>query len=167
MQESKITYNPKEIIEYLERKDSLTPKDLLENWGYDRVVAGSVLSDLERLGAIVSEKMEVDGIKISITNYHLTEAGRKMKDSLQPRTIILTVFPIISKIVPEQFNYLMEVLGARGIRSDQLKEMLESDSPELRKLIDEAQLLILKDLSSEELRQLTREIVEMNKNVKP
>ncbi len=83
-----------------------------------------------------------------------------MKDSLKPRTITLTTFPVISQIVKEQFNYLKEVLRAKGIGPDELKEILESNSPELGKLIKETRLPILQDLSPEELRQLAKEVEE-------
>lgn len=160
MEEIKATYNPKEIIEYLERKGSLTPKDLERDWKYNRLVAISILNDLERLGVIVPEEMDVDGRKVYIRNYRLTEAGRRMKDLLRPRTIILTTFPMISQVLLEQTNYLIKVLQAKRIGPDELKEMLESNSPELKELIKESHLSILKDLSPDELRQLAREIEE-------
>lgn len=166
MQDSETIYHPKEILEYLERKGVLTPKHLLENWGHNRLIAGCILSDLERLGAIVPEKMDVGGREIFITNYHLTEAGRKMKNSLQPRTIILTVFSTISKISPEILNDLMEILRVKNIELDELKEMIESNSPELKKLIKDTWLSVLKDLSPEELRELGREIEEIKKDIK-
>jgi len=117
MEESKITYNPKEIIEYIERKGllTITQKDLERDWEYDKISAGVILSDLEKQGIIVPEEMDVDGRKVYIRNYHLTEFGRQTKDSLKPRTIMVTIFSVISQIAPEVANYLLEVFQAKGI----------------------------------------------------
>ncbi len=166
MEGTKITYNPKEIIEYIERKGllTITQNDLERDWEYEKISASVILSDLEKLGIIVPEEMDVGGRKVYIRNYHLTESGRKTKDSLGPRTIILTIFPVISQIALELINYLIEVLQAKGIDSSKLAEMLELSSPELKKLIEDSRFSVLKNLSPEELRQLAKEVKEARKD---
>lgn len=165
MEENRIksTYYPREIIEYLEKRGSLTPEDLEKDWEYDRLSAVTILADLKQLGVIVPEEVNVGGRKIPIASYRLTEAGRKMKNSLLPRTIILTVFPVISQIISEEFNNLIEVFQAKGIELEELEEIIESNSLELEKIINKERLEILKDLSPEDLRQLAREIKEIKK----
>ena len=160
-----ITYDPKMLIEYAERKGFITSRDLEKDFGYNKVAAGWIISDLCRLSFITSRKDDYEPIEedmVVVRAYRLTELGRKAKEYAKPRRVVLTGFPVFSRISIELINDLLEGARARGLGLEELEEMLKSNSPELKGMMDKIRMAVLSNCSPEELRRFAKELREFS-----
>ncbi|PIR02143.1 MAG: hypothetical protein CO031_02695 [Candidatus Nealsonbacteria bacterium CG_4_9_14_0_2_um_filter_37_38] len=151
------------IIDYLKKKGSMTPKDLELDFGYSNFNSLLVISELHRRNIIEpGEYKYVDENKVARI-WHLTEEGERVDNWPEKIEMIGKEFPVISKAGFEIVNYILESAQALGIgiyRLDELIEKLKLQSPEMMELVKRAHINVLKDFSSEELRQLAQEIKE-------
>jgi len=163
----KITFEPRRIIEYIKKKGSITSKDLEVDFGYSNFDALRVISELDRRGIIIQGDYEYIKEKRAVRRlWHLTEKGEKIEELPERIEMIGKKFPLISKAGMEIMNYVLESTEIAGIDSlEELIEMLESQSPKLIEIIKRAHVEVLKDFSPEELRQLTKEIKEIRKDL--
>jgi len=166
--EIKITYHPREIIKYIEKKGFFTLRDLIFDFEYNEIEATWILSDLERLRIVNRPKDNdyeyIEETKTIFPKHYLTEKGKDIGKWPEVRRAVFQEFPVFSKVGVEQTNYILESLRVRGIS---LEEMMKLNSPELEELIKKSRVDILKNLSPENLRQLAKEIKEMRKDIKP
>lgn len=158
-----IVVEPRKIIRYIKEKDSITSKDLEEDFGYSNFNALWVLIELDKRGMIIRGDYKYIKEKETVRPlWHLTEEGKKIKK--WPKKIIMVgrKFPIVSKAAMEIMNYVLESAKAMEIEDlDELIEILKSQSPKIMEVAKRAHLEVLKDFSPKELRKLAQEIKEL------
>ena len=151
-----ITFYPKAIIEYVEKKGFITWRDLERDFGYSNEFAQiEILSYLERVSILTikdDEREEIKGENKIIRKYKLTEKGEKAKQYDGPVVFRIRAFPVFSKLTMELFNELTEVFQILGMGLEDVAEMAESNPTKLKEIVDKRKVAILSEYNPEELK---------------
>jgi len=157
-----ITFYPKAIIEYVEKKGFITTRDLEKDFGYTNNLAQiEILSYLKHLSILASKDDDFEIIKEenkAIRRYRLTEQGRRVKRHDGPVVFRIEALPVFSKLTLELFNEMADVAQARGMELEELIETAELNPTEFREIVDKSRVAILGEYSPEELKELAKEL---------
>lgn len=153
-----ITFYPKIIIEYVQKKGFITYVDLGKDFGYtDEFAQMIILGDMEELSLLTVEDEEWEYIEeknASIRKYKLTEQAKNEKPYEGPIVFTVGTLPVIAKLTQEIFN---EVIGLAEARGMELTEIAELNPTKFQEMVDRIRLTILNEYSPEELRELAIE----------
>ena len=154
-----ITFYPKAIVEYVQKKGFITYTDLGKDLGYTNKFAQQIiLDDMVKLSLLTIEdddwELEWDHF---IRKYKLTERAKKEKLYEGPIVFRMGSFPVIAKLTQKLMNELMEVAEARGMELKELTEMAESNPAKFQEMANKIRVAILNEYSSEELKELAIE----------
>lgn len=154
-----INYHPKEIVDFLEEKGCLTKRDLIEQLEFSDLEARLIILDLFQKSIITLGDWELDEERcVAQRAFNLTDLGRKNKENLEPVTLAFTELTAVSKVIGETANYVFEAASGLGLTLEELTEMAKRDNEQFRKIAEKGKMAVLKELSSDELRRLEKEI---------
>lgn len=114
-----ITYDALKIFHFILDKGFITSRDLMINFLYSQTGALWILSELNITGIVFRKKGADEYIEEAgavYPKYYLTEIGKNINNWPSSITVILRKSPVASRVLVEQINYLLEILGERGVK---------------------------------------------------
>ena len=158
-----VSCDMKALLEYIEKTGYITSWHLEKDWEYDKVAAAFIFMELLRRAYVSSDDRDyqfIEEAKVAFKVLRLTPLGKEAKEYAEPISMALKCLPAFSRMALECFNDLLTAARARGMGFEELEEMLKANSSEVEDLMDSTRLAVLRDFTSEELRQLARELGE-------
>jgi DNA-binding Lrp family transcriptional regulator len=160
-----IAYNPKKILDYIQREGPTSSRDLQKIFGYDAHAARIVISTLQTNGFIEGydykvELWETPSEKFphrAYRTYVLTERGKTVKDcELTERIIVLESMPMLGSYLKDALNETLGSLAGANIKDPE--EILKLPKEELERVMKESADKVIETFDPVELSRLEEEL---------
>lgn len=143
----------------------VTNKVLEDKFELESSAVSWILLEMHALKLITSSMDENDWVieqqeGHQINRYHATEKGRKEGGKLGTVRFVLTELPALAKLGLEVLN---DVTASAEARSKSIEDLQKDDPEELAELVALRKQKILNDFSSDDLRQLQKDINEIKR----